>query len=327
MVAKYIKELLFEHECVILPGFGGFLTQYVSADIHPITHKMQPPSRRVAFNEHLKNNDGLLVDAVAMGEILPKAEVLKEIEAFVNEMRDKLLRSRIYELKHVGRFFYNKEDQLEFEPDTTVNYLADSFSLPELFFKPIERNTISMNTVQKSGRPTNARKPSPKDLAGDTDTPAKKTSAAVIILPILLLLLGGASAFLYFNQDNQSLASFNPFVIFGNHEEVKKAEPAVPQASDSTLAENSVDESAMGNEISSKASRYHIVAGSFRSRDNAEKLQRKLEKKNQTSTIIEPQGGEFYRVSIAETDNKDEAKSQLKKLKGSFGKKIWILSI
>ena len=40
---SHISYLLHEHDCVILPAFGGFVANYNSATIDPIINLMHPP--------------------------------------------------------------------------------------------------------------------------------------------------------------------------------------------------------------------------------------------------------------------------------------------
>ena len=56
-IDKHINELLYNHDCVIVPEFGGFVTNYASAKIHPVQHTFTPPSKNIVFNKNLKNND------------------------------------------------------------------------------------------------------------------------------------------------------------------------------------------------------------------------------------------------------------------------------
>jgi hypothetical protein len=39
-VALFIEELLWEHDCVVVPGWGGFIANYQSAKKNPITHEI-----------------------------------------------------------------------------------------------------------------------------------------------------------------------------------------------------------------------------------------------------------------------------------------------
>ena len=67
-VPHYISELLFLHECVIIPEFGGFVGSRKSAELNKFTGTLSPPSKQILFNPNLKSNDGLLVAHIANKE-------------------------------------------------------------------------------------------------------------------------------------------------------------------------------------------------------------------------------------------------------------------
>ena len=69
MIEQVLKELLYKYNCVVIPNFGGIITHDASSQIHPIKNTFTPPSKRLAFNENLKENDGLLVSALAKTRI------------------------------------------------------------------------------------------------------------------------------------------------------------------------------------------------------------------------------------------------------------------
>lgn len=53
-LAQHIEVLLLENDCVIVPGFGGFVAHYA-----PATHVKEeslflPPTRTIGFNPQLK---------------------------------------------------------------------------------------------------------------------------------------------------------------------------------------------------------------------------------------------------------------------------------
>ena len=50
---KLVESLLFEFDCVILPGFGGFVAQKTNASIHPSGKFAYPASKTIAFNKNL----------------------------------------------------------------------------------------------------------------------------------------------------------------------------------------------------------------------------------------------------------------------------------
>ena len=47
-ISKYIIELLHKHDCVIIPGFGAFLTKYIPAS-HD-NNVFSPPKKSLKFN-------------------------------------------------------------------------------------------------------------------------------------------------------------------------------------------------------------------------------------------------------------------------------------
>ena len=64
-VSHYISELLFLHDCVIVPKFGGFVSNPKSAQLNKTTGALTPPSKQILFNPNLKTNDGLLIAHIA----------------------------------------------------------------------------------------------------------------------------------------------------------------------------------------------------------------------------------------------------------------------
>ncbi len=65
-VTAFIRELLFGHDCVIVPGFGGFIGNYTPARIDKRTGTFYPPVKQISFNRNLNHNDGLLVGKISV---------------------------------------------------------------------------------------------------------------------------------------------------------------------------------------------------------------------------------------------------------------------
>ena len=79
----YISDLLYRHDCVIIPGLGGIITNYRSAQIHPVSHTLRPPSKSIRFNVNLQEDDGLLANYVSSCESISFASAQIKIERFV----------------------------------------------------------------------------------------------------------------------------------------------------------------------------------------------------------------------------------------------------
>jgi len=137
MVAKHIKSLLYDHDCVIIPEFGGLITRYVSANINPVKHSFAPPSKKVAFNEKLVLNDGLLISTIAYHNNITRDEAQQLVASFVHQAKSHLQTVNHFELRDIGIFRYSPEHKIEFEYIEGDNFLDDSFGLPELVARPI----------------------------------------------------------------------------------------------------------------------------------------------------------------------------------------------
>ena len=62
-LAQHIETLLLENDCVIVPGFGGFVAHYSPATRIKEENIFLPPTRTIGFNPQLKLNDGVLVQS------------------------------------------------------------------------------------------------------------------------------------------------------------------------------------------------------------------------------------------------------------------------
>jgi hypothetical protein len=222
MITQYIKELLFEQDCVVIPEFGGFIANYVSAEIHPVRHTFSPPSKSIAFNEMLRLNDGLLASYVAQHEGISREEALNKIKHFTDQLWDELRQRNKYRLEEVGTLFLNQEQKLQFEPENRINYLNDSFGLPELLYKPVERSAAQRNagafsirnvaSVKTKDRPAMSNEEAYEEEPF-SDRPATKVSRLWLFVaaPVVLFIFASAGLFLFLDDGNTVLSSFNPF--------------------------------------------------------------------------------------------------------------------
>lgn len=137
-LAKYIRDLLFRYECVIVPEFGGFLTKTISARIDEETNTLYPPTKRLGFNSQLVDNDGLLANYITSVDQIPYEAALNFIDFEVKEWQKRLTNENVV-LEDIGYFSLNDEQKLQFEPDSKINYLTDAFGLDTLIAPEIKR--------------------------------------------------------------------------------------------------------------------------------------------------------------------------------------------
>ena len=64
-ITAFVRELMFSHDCVIVPGFGGFIGNYSPAHIDKASGTFYPPVKLISFNRNLNHNDGLLAGKIS----------------------------------------------------------------------------------------------------------------------------------------------------------------------------------------------------------------------------------------------------------------------
>ena len=136
-LAQHIETLLLENDCVIVPGFGGFVAHY-----SPATHVKEeniflPPTRAIGFNPQLKLNDGVLVQSYMSAYDTSFADASRIVEKEVNEFIGLLHEEGKAHLDNIGEIHYNIYGNYEFVPydykiTTPSLYGLDSFEIHEL---------------------------------------------------------------------------------------------------------------------------------------------------------------------------------------------------
>ena len=136
-ITKYISELLYLHDCVIVQGFGGFVARHAPAGIFNSGSLISPPAKSVLFNRNLQNNDGLLANYIMEKHLFSYNEANKCIVDFVSKSMFLLDSVKRIELENIGILYVDAEKNIQFEPEANVNYLIESFGLPSVFAQPI----------------------------------------------------------------------------------------------------------------------------------------------------------------------------------------------
>jgi len=137
-LADHLRPLLRDHDCVIIPDFGGLVAAYVPARVQPGgRHHLSPPTRQVAFNQALTRNDGLLVDALCQHLGLPAAEAREALRQAVAALYHDLQNQQRTELPGIGVFRQLAGRGLQFEYTGANDLLPAVFGLPELTVLPV----------------------------------------------------------------------------------------------------------------------------------------------------------------------------------------------
>lgn len=167
-----IVDLLYQHDYVVLPGFGGFVANYRSARLHRKSYLIHPPCKHVAFNPNLKQNDGLLATHISAVFSIDLREATEKIQTCITEFRATLTSEGRLALPQLGVFFYDQDRNLQFIPDEHMNYLQSSFGLPVIQLKPIAQTQPS--TEQPRETPV-------VEMPKNANTASWKVAAAIAI--------------------------------------------------------------------------------------------------------------------------------------------------
>jgi len=147
-VEHYLKDLLYRYNCVVVPGFGAFLTQKKSAKIHKATNTFYPPRKFVSFNKQLSSNDGLLVSHISKAENKNYEAVLRAVDEVVADWHRRLKKGEKLNLPDIGELWQNKTGRIQFQPSERENYLTSSFGLAPFVSSPVTREVLKEKVVK-----------------------------------------------------------------------------------------------------------------------------------------------------------------------------------
>ncbi|MBR6439641.1 MAG: hypothetical protein IKS65_10785 [Bacteroidales bacterium] len=149
MITKYISELLFDHECVIIPEFGAFISKEVPATIDYVNHRLTPPSKELAFNRQLLSDDGLLVDYVAKRKNITRNEASKLVHDFALSSLAVVETSGVLRLDGIGILSRVTDKDFVFQLDENLNLFGDAFGLTSFTVQPIYRRETYKHIAEK----------------------------------------------------------------------------------------------------------------------------------------------------------------------------------
>jgi CCDC81-like prokaryotic HU domain 1/CCDC81-like prokaryotic HU domain 2 len=178
-ISKHIEKLLFEHDTLIIPGFGGFTATRSPATVDYAGSSAFPPSKTLVFNENLKIDDGILSYDVSRAHGLSAEEAKQAIQDFVDQTIIQLNAREIVALPGVGRLYKNYEQKIQFLPDAN-NLNRDSFGLPPIQFSPIAR---SREVAEPTAALETATPPSIETPAPPPPPPVTTFEAPVVLPP------------------------------------------------------------------------------------------------------------------------------------------------
>ena len=296
-ITAFIRELLFGHDCVIIPGFGGFIGNYVSARIDRNSGTFYPPVKQISFNRNISHNDGLLVGRISASMKLNYRDARNLVEEFVNDLKRKIDRGEKVVFDNIGTFINNEEGNVLFEPDTNVNYHLDSYGFESFQYLPAGGFDVRKRIVKYPPKES-IRRISVKKLLW----------RAAIVIPLLAIMVAIPVKIDLFKARIET-TTLNPLVtaeLEHNKSAIDDAKAEANVKEDSfPLIKESVEIKAvepvdskiiLPAEPAGPQAGYFIITGSFKSEENALVQIRKLRTDGFAPEVVAASNG-FYRVS------------------------------
>jgi cell division septation protein DedD len=319
-----IKDLLYSNDCVVLPGLGGFIAKYKGASLNTSLHTIYPPQKTIGFNPQIKENDGLLVSALCALNNCSYSEGKAELDAWVKEQSNTLLRGEKISWKGIGILFQDRLGKIQFIPDSKGNFSVESFGLEKIILVPVERK------VQEPIAP----EVSVLEKRAEQGSKWIWKAAAVLALPIL-----GVGIFALSNKIESTDWQYASFKLFGTKSRVAEYTPAVtraiptytiteeadivstPVANETSTVELTSAEEQKTATVSQK--KYEIIVGAFAVSDNAKRLVRELKQKGFNASLSSKKGN-LQLVSSGSVDNYEAALQQLEKAQTEISSSSWL---
>ena len=303
-IIKHISNLLYLHDCVIIPGFGGFVCNKRSVFYDETKNTFYPPSKEVGFNRVLANSDGLLANFIAQKESIKYEEAVERINRFVKDLQIKLLSNNFFDFEDIGLFKRDISGNLLFTPKEEFTFLPDSLGLTFFRFYPIEQKQVTKIEFQNDIVPS-IKKHFIKNWI----------AAAVVI-----------TCFFFFSTDlktpNTSQAGFfNDILNFPDEKALLSeyndiTENDVTENEIDKNPENCISENFENNEnVKITSKRYHIIGASHTRYNQAKNDLEKFKSEGFPDATILDNGNGKIRISLLSFSDKEEATSVLDKMR------------
>lgn len=342
MITNYLKELLNDNECVIIPEFGAFISKRHSATIDYANHRFLPPYKEIVFNDKLKNDDGILADFISKKENISKEEASNKIHEFVNQSVAILDVNSELELVDLGKFI-NINGNFIFNAKDNVNILGDSFGLTEFNYQPVfrtetyqvikekivveqkEKNTdytLAVESVEELTSTTTRRRPS-----------LFRTVVVTTLAFFLVFVINWTT-----EKTDSNLASWNPFLYSSPNEfligisetqNLKDAEiqnlgdletQGLGDSKDQNLGDLETQRLVDSNPV------YYIIGGSFQAEASAEKCLESIKKQGfEKASILDKNDKGYIRVYYESFADKADALLRLDAIKSEYNESAWLL--
>ena len=301
-LTQAINVLLYSNDCVTVPEFGSFIVNKFSSIYDESKGKFYPPSRRISFNSKIKNNDGLIAKFISTELGISYEDAVKKVHTQVVSWKKKLNDESIV-LKNIGELSYNADENIVFVPDLDSNHFLGSYGLPTLYHKKKSQKVYTYNnsTLKKyeNIKSNNSENKVPEFI--------KYAAALVIII----------SATFFINSEYEKYSFQQQLIVEEQNRQnkIKRVESAIFDFGSIPAIEIKVN---------LQSNKYHIIAGAFGVKSNADNLYNALLSKGHNPTKLPLNDKGLIPISFDNFSNRKDAVIALRQLQKSENKDAWI---
>jgi len=341
LIVKGVKEQLFINEYLVLPDFGGFVLKKSPAHFSASGALILPPAKSISFNAQLKQNDGILAHWLQSELKCDASQAIGYLKDFAGYCTSLLNNRGRLTLEDIGFFYLDFENNICFEPQQQTNFLTDSFGLTPVSIKEIEAEIIKKAETVFEDR----------TIAVETITPVQKrklrdyrrlaiaaVSGVVLLSSILFIVsnnkIGGKLHSSVFGNEAKSVYSPVNYsdlniksLAIEKQDYVADANgiAAIELDNNKTISVKAIDielktptKTSHVKRTFSSHKKFQIVLGCFSILNNANKMVKKLSQQNISAEVAGQNEKGLYIVSGGGFDSKDEAVSQLVRVKDLY---------
>lgn len=339
-IQRHIEILLLDNDCVIVPGFGGFMAHHVDARYDENDGSFLPPLRSIGFNPQLTMNDSLLVQSYIEAYDLSYPEALKRIEDEVNEIRQTLENKGVYEMTDVGVLRLNDEGNIVFQPCEAGILTPSLYGLSNFNMRPLAyeaEHAAQTKAVVEEVKEEQEKKPEAQPTLNEVllqNEEEDKKQHLVIPMTWVRNAVAVAAVILAFfliptqisrpTREALRMSSIDTGLLEKVMPKLPKAAPTVQlkaQPAESAHAAVKADDKA-------SATRYSLVLASRVTRANAEDFVKKLKASGIDDVRVFQKNGKATKVLYGSYASREEAQKQLNLLQGrQVFEQAWVSAV
>ncbi len=341
-VQNIINSVVREHEFVVLPEFGAILSHQVAASFDSVRGKFIPASRKLSFNESLKQDDGFLANYISRNEKMTHQEAILYIKKYIQLLKLDIENNGHGVIDGLGSFQKNKEGKLLFEPSINQAIKDNWYGFTEIKARKLDL-TSTAQTVDKLVETI-------EYVESETSTIRSinwfKWSAAASFIGALTYF----SYFLVSNEGVLNKSNLNPLSIFQSYfQPVEKvavlgetisleevlADATVSLEDSAFLVDDSAPETVAASTIAATnpdsiftetTNEYFLIAGAFQNEKQALIMKEDMISKGfVTSTVIPADAfSSKFKVAVKGYPTREEANADNSALKKVIGEIGWV---